>query len=464
MGRPTLDAGLHPPLLAKLVRRAGDALAVGSIALLALGFGAKSDGGPEAAVSVYLSGAGLLLGIAVRLLEAAAHTVLAAGVAFVGGTGVAVGLALAGGDTPAGLFGYALLHLWAGLGALTTRRLVFGAWSVLCGACLAGLGAHAVSISGSLVPAVQFVFFIFFVVVFSLLRSELELRDRLLAERTSRIESAIELAQSVAGRDPQPPAEPSTVELKDAFEGMLTSLRQRLAELGESAEVVATISSNIDEMASQQQRGAVNQFQAIKEMRQTIQTMVRALLEIHRSSQEVLENAASTQATNERAQKELTALAGHTNRINELLEVVTQIASKSELLALNASLEGVRAGHEGRGFLLVASELQQLAEHTGRVIGDVKSMTEDIGRSRAATVVSMDRATKLARATTEASNAISSITQQQSTEAERVLAAMSDVALVTEEIADSAEDASVAIAELHRLTGAHREAFRRFEL
>jgi len=244
---------------------------------------------------------------------------------------------------------------------------------------------------------------------------------------------------------------------------MLTGLRDMVGQVQEGVAVLATASTNIDSMATQQQRGAVNQSSAVSETRETIQSLAAAAHRIHESAEGVVANARSTQETNERANEQLNALANHTRRINELLELVKEIANKSEILALNAALEGTKAGEAGRGFSLVAAQMQRLAEDTATAIKDVKGLTTDITKSTSATVLSMEEATKLARDTTIAAQQISLITQQQSSGAEQVLEAMNDVAAVTQEFADSATDASAAIQELKSLAEVLDQVAHRFE-
>lgn len=64
--------------------------------------------------------------------------------------------------------------------------------------------------------------------------------------------------------------------------------------------------------------------------------------------------------------------------VSEILSLIVRIASKTNLLALNASIEAARAGDAGRGFSVVAEEVRKLAEETNRSAGDVSTQIDSL--------------------------------------------------------------------------------------
>ena len=87
--------------------------------------------------------------------------------------------------------------------------------------------------------------------------------------------------------------------------------------------------------------------------------MASSAHKIAESSNDVLKNAELTLETHDIVGHRIAALIDHTQRINELLELIKNVSNKSEILALNAALEGVKAGEAGRGFSLVAAQMQR---------------------------------------------------------------------------------------------------------
>ena len=211
-----------------------------------------------------------------------------------------------------------------------------------------------------------------------------------------------------------------------------------------SVETLVAWSDEILGAAQELEAVARLQSSAVDEATQTIDSLMTAATHISDSAHGVSMNAERSRETSDLTARKIKELSAHTTRMTEILDVIREIASRSDLLALNASLEGTRAGEAGRGFSLVAGEIRRLAERVGASVADVKKLVADVRDSGDSTTLATDEARKLAQDTADASQAISVITQQQRSATEQVAESIRNISGVISRSVATARQARAA--------------------
>lgn len=219
----------------------------------------------------------------------------------------------------------------------------------------------------------------------------------------------------------------------------------------DAANQLGATAQEIFSMSQEQQRGALQQSSAVDETHRSLSALLGLSEEIVRSSKLASRNAEKTLSNAELVSEHIDMLAIHAEGINEILVTIKELADKSDLLALNAALEGTRAGEAGRGFSIVASEMQKLAEQTAGAVVDIDKLTQDIGKASAIARTSMEELKELANTSTKATLQIESSTEQQRATVEHVTQATDDISSISAQVIAGKDQTIVSMEELKEL-------------
>lgn len=287
--------------------------------------------------------------------------------------------------------------------------------------------------------------------------------QEVLRERLHDIDQVMERARRIATGDLTGGVEREG-DVAEVVASMLDGLRGLVEQIQVNSARVATASTEIAAMSQQQERSAVEQGGAIEETRRTVAGLLESSGQIAVSARGVAENASATLHNAQLIANRIHTLTAQTQRITEILEIIKEVANKSELLALNAALEGAKAGEAGRGFSLVASQMQRLAESVMESVKGVKELTTDIREATNATALATEDATKLAGDTAEAAQRIHAILEQQSGSTEQVTRAIDDIAEATHQAAAGTNQTLSAVRELSMIAERLNDYAGRFQL
>ncbi len=253
-------------------------------------------------------------------------------------------------------------------------------------------------------------------------------------------------------------------ELPDSFRGMLESLRGMVAQIRETSVDLASAAAEIFAASQEQEAAAASQSSAMVEISRTMDSLSESAAHVSDAVQGVLGNAERTLHNTDDMVRRIGELTGHANRIGEILEVIRDIADRSDLLALNGSLEASHAGDGGRGFALVASEMRRLAERVTASVSDVKKLVSDIRDSGSSTVMATEESKKLAEGTTDAARQITFVTQQQRSGTEQVSQSIKGIADVVSQAVSATSQTRTSAQGLKTQADKLSALVKRFEL
>lgn len=268
---------------------------------------------------------------------------------------------------------------------------------------------------------------------------ELSVLVRRINDAATRVTSATESAKKTSGQ------------LLQAAERQSEQIRN----VGETVQKMAQSMSEASQRARESAQVARLSLEAAHKGTEAVQNTIRGMNEIREKIQDT--------------SKRIKRLGESSQEIGEIVELISDITEQTNVLALNAAIQAASAGEAGRGFTVVAEEVQRLAERSAEATKQIAAIVKTIQTDTQDAVGAMEVATrdvvegaKLSDAAGQALNEIGAVsnetarlieeisrdTLQQSGNATKVADSMGEILAVTEETALGTQQTAVSIGEL----------------
>ena len=294
--------------------------------------------------------------------------------------------------------------------------------------------------------------------------------------------------------------------IADSVNYTVEELRSLVGNVQNTATRVAHTSSNVENTSTELLAASTEQLREIRETGQSVLDMAGRINQVSGQAQESAEVARqSLQAAEQGLQAVQNAIGGmnairdqiqdtskrikrlgeSSQEIGEITELISDITEQTNVLALNAAIQAASAGEAGRGFSVVAEEVQRLAERSGDATKQIAALVKTIQTDTQDAVAAMERSTRgvvegaalsdnagaalseIDRVSRRLSDLIEEISRAASKEAQSanvVAANIQHIFAVTEQTGAGTRATADQVRELNRMAEELRQSVSRFKI
>jgi twitching motility protein PilJ len=314
----------------------------------------------------------------------------------------------------------------------------------------------------------------------NLANGDLTVRAKVTEEVTGAIADSInytidELRRLVTGITAAATEVTAATQQAQSVTGQLLQAAQRQStEIQGTGRAVALMTQTMTEVsknAGDSAKVAESSLHAAEKGAQAVQNAIRGMNDIRDQIQET--------------SKRIKRLGESSQEIGEIVQLISDITEQTNVLALNAAIQAASAGEAGRGFTVVAEEVQRLAERSGEATKHIGAIVKSIQRDTQEAVEAMERSTQgvvqgtktadeadqalreigqVSNRLAELIGSISNATQQQADSATKVAANMKAILAITQLTTEGTKQTAASAAKLTALADGLKSSVSGFKL
>ena len=266
----------------------------------------------------------------------------------------------------------------------------------------------------------------------------------------------------------------TTQQVETTSTELLAASEEQLREIRETGEAVLQMASRIQRVSAQAQQSAEVARQSLSAATSGLTAVLDTISGMNLIREQIQDTS-----------KRIKRLGESSQEIGEITELISDITEQTNVLALNAAIQAASAGDAGRGFSVVAEEVQRLAERSADAAREIAALVKTIQTDTADAVAAMERSTqgvvegaklsdnagtalaeidRVSRQLAELIEEISAQARREADSANVVASNIQHIFAVTEQTSEGTRSTAQLIRQLSRTAEELRQSVSRFKI